>query len=583
MRTGNLGRLLELGLRYRGKLAVAVALAVAAAAAGLVMPLGLRALLDGVLREADNRLLNRLALGLLVLFAARAGLGFAGRYLLRRTGERITADLRVRLYAHLQTLGVRYFAGQRTGDLLSRLDTDVASVRQAITETVAQCVMHSMTLMGSVVVMLALNPYLGALILAAVPLTILAARAFDGPLRRLSHRTQQALGTATATAEQALSAIGAVKAFGRENHETARYRTAVEEVFTASRKHALASVLLSSCVDLLFSSLIVALFWYGGMEVLAGRLTPGEIVAFLFYALAIAQGMAALVQAYAVFAAAAGSSRRIFEVLDQVPDVSDSPRAVALPRGAGSVRFERVDFDYTRGQPVLREVSLTVHPGETVALVGPSGAGKSTLLHLIPRFFDPVRGGILIDGHDVRTVRLASLRERIALVTQEVHLFAGSVRENIRYGRLEATNEEIVAAAHAANADGFIRILPEGYDSDIGERGVKLSGGQRQRLAIARALLKNAPILLLDEATSALDAESEALVQAALETLMQGRTTFIIAHRLATVREADRIFVLENGIISETGTHEELVALGGLYNRLAAYQFQDSSSEARAA
>jgi len=524
---------------------------------------------------------DRLALGLLALFVTRAALLFAGSFLLKCTGERIVSDLRVRLYAHLHTLGFKYFAGQRVGDLSSRLNNDVASVRMAMTDTFATCVVQGVMLAGSVVVMVALNARLGALVLTAVPLATLAARGFQRPLRLLSHRVQHLLGVAAATAEQGLSSARVVAAFARESFEVARYRAATEQVFDTSRRHTRLAAFVSSVVDLLFSLVLVAIFWYGGAEVLAGRLTAGEVVAFLFYALAITQGVVALAGASAALATAAGASARIFELLDTRADVTDAPRATPLRSQGGAVRFDGVTFGYTPDAPILGDVSFCVRSGETVALVGRSGAGKSTLLHLIPRFLDPTHGRVLVDGRDVRTVQLRSLREQIAVVTQEVRLFAGSIRENIRYGRLSASAAEIEAAARVANADGFIRDLPGGYDTQVGEYGVKLSGGQRQRIAIARALVKDAPILLLDEATSSLDAESEMLIQEALARLTRDRTTLVVAHRLATVQRADRIIVLDRGSVAESGTHEELMTHGGLYARLVAHQRRQAGAGQR--
>ncbi len=372
-------------------------------------------------------------------------------------------------------------------------------------------------------------------------------------------------------------AVRLVKAFAREPYEVQRYNAAVENLFGEARRRVVISQIFWSVVGTTFMLALVAIFWFGGTEVLAGRLTAGDLVAFIFYAFNIARSVGGLSQLYTVFNSAAGASERIFELLDTTPEVRDAPGATTLPPVRGAVRFEDVSFQYEPGRPVLRGITLSVEPGETVALVGPSGAGKTTLLNLIPRFYDPTAGRLLVDGHDLRAVTLRSLRTQIAVVPQEVHLFGTSIRENIRYGRLDATDAEIEAAARAANAHAFIEALPDGYDTTVGERGLKLSGGQRQRIAIARALLRDARILLLDEATSSLDSASEALVQEALERLMTDRTTFIIAHRLSTVLHADRIVVLDRGRIVQQGTHAALVAEDGLYRDLAALQFQDTT------
>jgi subfamily B ATP-binding cassette protein MsbA len=330
-------------------------------------------------------------------------------------------------------------------------------------------------------------------------------------------------------------------------------------------------------VGLLFFAALVGIFWYGGIEVLAGRLTEGDLVAFIFYAFNIARSVSGMSQLYSTFNSAAGATERLFDLLDTAPALQDAPDAIELPPVDGRVRFEDVTFAYDEGRPVLKDINLDVAPGETVALVGPSGAGKSTLVSLIPRFYDPQQGRVTVDGHDLRRVTRQSLRDQIAAVSQEVHLFNATIRENIRYGRLDASDEAIEEAARAANAHDFIVDLPSGYDAEVGERGVKLSGGQRQRVAIARALLRDARLLLLDEATSSLDSASEALVQEALGRLVEGRTTFVIAHRLSTVQDADRLVVLDEGRIVQRGTHAELMQEGGLYRRLASYQFRAPS------
>ncbi|ARA93965.1 ABC transporter ATP-binding protein [Rhodothermaceae bacterium RA] len=572
-----LQRIFTLSRPYRLRLYTAMALTLAASAIWLVVPLGLRSLLDAVFVEANGRLLDRMALGLVVLFLVQALVGFGGRYLLEWTGERIVADLRQRLYAHLNRLDFRFFANQRTGDLTSRLTNDVSSVRNAVTNALVNLLTQALTLAGSVVLMVTLNWRLSLIIFAVVPPTTLAARYFGRKIRVLARAIQDRLADTTAVAEEALMAVRLVKAFAREPYEVQRYNAAVENLFGEARRRVVISQIFWSVVGTTFMMALVAIFWFGGTEVLAGRLTAGDLVAFIFYAFNIARSVGGLSQLYTVFNSAAGASERIFELLDTTPEVRDAPGAATLPPVRGAVRFEDVSFQYEPGRPVLRGITLSVEPGETVALVGPSGAGKTTLLNLIPRFYDPTAGRLLVDGHDLRGVTLRSLRTQIAVVPQEVHLFGTSIRENIRYGRLDATDAEIEAAARAANAHAFIEALPNGYDTTVGERGLKLSGGQRQRIAIARALLRDARILLLDEATSSLDSASEALVQEALERLMTDRTTFIIAHRLSTVLHADRIVVLDRGRIVQQGTHAALVAEDGLYRDLAALQFQDTT------
>ncbi len=575
-----LRRIFALSRPYWGRLSVAVVLTMLSAMVWLVVPLGLRELLDAVFEDGDGGLLNRLALGLFVLFLIQAVFSFFGYYLLEWTGERVVADLRQRLYGHLHRLGLRFFSDQRIGDLTSRLTNDVGSVRSAVTTALTDLLNQSLTLVGSLALMVVLNWRLSLLIFAVVPVATLSARYFGQKIRKLSREVRDSLAETTAVAEEALSAIRVVKAFARGPYEVNRYREAVEDLFETARHRVLVSTTFWSSMGVLFLSSLVAIFWFGGTEVLAGRLTAGELVAFIFYAFNISRSVGGMSRLYATFNSAAGASERLFELLDTVPEIEDGPEAVELPPVRGAVRFEHVAFHYDAQKSVLREIDFAVRPGETIALVGPSGVGKTTLLNLLPRFYESIAGRILVDGYDLRQVQLRSLRRQIAVVPQETYLFGTSIRENIRYGKLDATDAEIEAAARAANAHDFIAALPEGYQAKVGERGVKLSAGQRQRVAIARALLKDAPILMLDEATSALDSVSEALVQEALEHLMQGRTTFIIAHRLSTVQHADRILVLDEGRIVQEGTHDALFAREGLYRELALLQFRDTAEAA---
>jgi ATP-binding cassette, subfamily B, bacterial MsbA len=573
-----LRRVLAFARPYRWRLAGALALTLLASIVWLVVPLGLRALLDAVFEAGDRALLDRLALGLLGLFLLQALLNFVGGYGLEWTGERVVADLRHALYQHLHRLGLRFYAEGRVGEITSRLTNDVATIRSAVTEHLARLVTQSLSLVGSAALMLVLNWRLAVIVFVVAPVVSLVSRHFGRIVRRLARQIQDRLADTTAIAEETLSAVRVVKAFAREPYEVERYGSAVEELFGAARKRALISAAFWSGVGLLFLVALVAIFWTGGTEVLAGRLTAGDLVAFIFYAMTIAQSVGSLAQLYTAYNTVAGASERLFDLLDMQPEIESAPGAPPIRRVAGHVRFEDVTFGYDPERPVLRDVSFEAEPGQTVALVGPSGAGKTTLMHLLPRFYDPDRGRIFLDGQDVRTVDVASLRARFGLVAQDVQLFGTTVAENIRYGRLDATEAEIRAAAEAANALDFIEALPLGFSTPVGERGVKLSGGQRQRLSIARAILTNPRLLLLDEATSALDAESEALVQEAFGRLLAGRTAFVIAHRLATVRHADRILVLEAGRIVEDGTHDELIAAGRLYARLAELQFREAVS-----
>ncbi|PSQ97684.1 MAG: ABC transporter ATP-binding protein [Bacteroidetes bacterium SW_9_63_38] len=569
-----LRRIFRLSRPYRRRLLAALVLTSLGTLVALVVPLGLRELVDAVFQEANRTLLHQLTAGLIVLFLIRAAASFGGNYLLGWTGERVVADLRKRVYRHLHRQSLGFFSNHRTGDLTSRLTNDVGSVRSAVTDALSKLLTQSLSLLGSVGLMVVLNWRLSLIIFLVVPAVTGGAVYFGRKVRELARHIQDRLADTTAVAEEAISAMRVVKAFARSGYEVGRYEEAVEELFGTARRRVLISSLFTASVGLLFFAALVGIFWYGGMEVLAGRLSEGDLVAFIFYAFNIARSVGGMSQLYSTFNSAAGATERLFELLDTTPDLQDAPDAVVLDEGEGRVAIENVTFAYDEGRPVLRDIDLTVTAGETVALVGPSGAGKSTLVSLIPRFHDPQAGRVTMDGHDLRRVTRSSLRGHIAAVAQEVHLFNASIRENIRYGRLDADAAAVEEAARAANAHDFIVDLPDGYDAEVGERGVKLSGGQRQRVAIARALLRDARILLLDEATSSLDSATEALVQEALERLMAGRTTFIIAHRLSTVQAADRIVVLDNGRIVQTGTHDALVQREGLYRDLASYQFR---------
>ncbi|MEF8939291.1 MAG: ABC transporter ATP-binding protein [Salinivenus sp.] len=576
----SLRRIFRLGWPYRYRLAGALVLTTLGAAVGLVVPLGLRELVDAVFQQENRALLNQLTLALIVLFLLRAAAAFGGKYLLGWTGERVVADLRKKVYRHLHRQSLRFFTDHRTGDLTSRLTNDVGAVRSAVKDALSNLLTRSLSLVGSVVLMVVLNWRLSLIIFFIVPAVTGFAVYFGRKIRALARRIQDRLADTTAVAEEAIASIRVVKAFARSDYEVNRYTEAVEDLFGTARYRVLVTALFESTVGLLFFAALVAVFWFGGIEVLAGRLTEGDLVAFVFYAFNIARSVGSISQLYSTFNSAAGATERLFGLLDTEPALRDAPDAIALPPIEGHVRLEHVTFAYDEGVPVLRDISFDVPAGQTVAFVGPSGAGKSTLMSLLPRFYEPQSGRVRVDGHDLSTVKRQSLREQIASVSQEVQLFNTTIGDNIRYGRLEASDEAVAEAARAANAHDFIEALPDGYATEVGERGVKLSGGQRQRVAIARALLRDARLLLLDEATSSLDSASEALVQEALDRLMEGRTTFIIAHRLSTVQTADRLFVLDDGRIVQRGTHAELMQQDGLYRRLASYQFRMPEGEA---
>jgi len=544
----SLKRIFRLSKPYRTRFYVATVLALVASAVGLSVPLGLKALLDAVFQTGDMALLNLIALVLLGLFILQAFLSFGSSYWLEWVGERVVTDLRKQLYEHLHRLGFRFFANRRLGEITSRLTNDVASIRTALTDAVPNSITTTFSLLGAVLLMMLLNWRLSLIVFITVPFVTFLTRYFGNKIRKLARDVQDDLADSTAIAEDALGAIRIVKAFAREVFEVGRYSKAVERLFERSRRKILLSSLFWSCISMLFMTTLVVIFWYGGREVLAGRLTPGDLVAFIFYAFSIARSISQISRLYTSINSAVGASDRIFDLLEEMPEVQDQPGAKPLPPVDGNVKFRDVTFAYEDNRNVLKDISFEAKAGQTIAVVGPSGAGKTTLVNLIPRFFDPQEGHIGIDGIDIKTVQKKSLRQQIAIVPQEVHLFGSSIRENVAYGRLEATDSDIEQAARDANAWEFIHELPQGLDALVGEKGVKLSGGQRQRLAIARAILKDPRILLLDEATSSLDSESEAEVQQALERLMKNRTSFVIAHRLSTVQDADRILVMDEGI-----------------------------------
>ncbi|NTW01675.1 MAG: ATP-binding cassette domain-containing protein, partial [Oscillochloris sp.] len=463
----------------------------------------------------------------------------------------------------------------RVGEIVSRLSSDVTQMRTMLTNNLTMMLSQVVTLIGSIVIVLTLNASLTLFILGTTPVLVLVGMVFGRALQRVSTAVQDQLADSTVVAEEGLQGIRIVKSFGRESYESERYNAAMDRTFRSSLRLGLYNALFGSLIAFLGFSAITAIIWYGGREVIAGRLSLALISGFLVYGMMIAMNLGALGGLYGQLRAALGGVRRVFELLDTSPTVRDAPDATALLASSGQISLNEIWFHYEAAAPVIQGISLHVKAGEILALVGPSGAGKSTILNLIPRFYDPTNGSIQIDGHDLRTISQESLRDQMAIVPQETMLFGGTIRENIRYGKLDASEAELIAAAQAANAHDFIMTLPHQYETIVGERGTRLSGGQRQRIAIARALLKDPRILLLDEATSSLDSESEGLVHEALSHLMQGRTTVIIAHRLSTIKMAHRIAVLDKGQIVEIGSHAELMAQGGLYTRLYTLQFRE--------
>ena len=567
-------RLLRYIKPYGKKLAEAVVCIVIAAAANLYLPWIIKDMIDKVLAERDMEMLNLICVGIIVTFLIRGIFYYGQGYLVSYVGQRVIIDVRNVLFQKFQRLPMAYFDNHQTGEIMSYISNDVAVLQNALVERLIEMVTESSIFFGSLIMMVMLDWKLSILTLITVPLVGQAMNIFGKKVRAAGTVIQERMSDITALMQESLSSERVVKSFVREQYEIDRFHEMNELNFRAQMKDVQLSSLLTPTVDFLAALGVTVIIWFGGKQVIDGVITAGTLVAFLTYAVNLANPVKRLSRVYAAIQKAMAGAERVFAVLDLPEPVSDKPDAIPLPPVRGRVVLDHVDFSYKEGVPALQDMTLTAEPGQMIAFVGPSGAGKSTVANLIPRFYDVTSGSITIDGVDVRDATLESLRTQIGIVPQETMLFSASVRENIRYGRLDATEEEIVAAAKDANAHDFIMALPEGYDTRIGERGMNLSGGQRQRIAIARAILKNPQVLILDEATSALDTESEKIVQAALDRLMVGRTCFVIAHRLSTIFDADRIYVIENGRIREQGTHAELLEKGGLYAGLYHIQFE---------
>ncbi len=560
---------------YKFRLVMALLATLFSAALGLVFPWVIQQVVDTVLERADLRLLNQITIALLFVFFFRSITSLVETYNLNYIGERLLVDLRTQLYAHLHAMSLAFFTERRVGELVSRISSDVTIMRSVLTNNINTLLQQTFTTMGAVMVMVWLNWRLTLFIIGLVPVVILVGFGFGFYLRRISTQVQDEVAESTVVAEESFQGIREVKSFVRESYETERYNDVVLRAFAAALRLLRIRSIFGPLMGFLVFSGLALILWFGGREVLAERLSGGELIAFLIYGLTVAGSFASLVGLYTQFQEAIGATKRVFQLLDTESNVQDSPSAVEMNQVEGSIRFDNVTFAYDDRVNVLQNIQLDVAPGEIIALVGPSGAGKSTLFNLIPRFYDPVEGTIAVDGYDLKKVTKASLRKHIGIVPQDTLLFGGTIRENILYGRLDASEDEMMKAARDANAHEFIMQLPDQYETIVGERGVKLSGGQRQRIAIARAILKNPRILLLDEATSSLDSESEHLVQDALTRLMADRTTIIIAHRLSTTRVADRIAVIDKGHIVELGMHDELMTARGLYARLYEMQFDE--------
>ena len=582
---GQLRKLFAYTRPYRLQLVVGMVAVGVSSLLSLAVPQVVRRFFDTFIASGQGASLNlnRIVIILLGIFLVQGAFNFLRTYMIAQVGEGVVADLRRNLYAHLMRLPIRFFETRRTGEITSRLTSDASVVQSAVSQALAQLVNQGALLVGSIVLLFVTNWQLTLLMLLVVPVVMFGARIFGRKLRAISTEFQDRIAEANASAEEAIVGVRVVKSFTAEGLEAARYGSLISASYRiALKRAAFRAAFFSGIIFAMFSAISVVLY-VGGRLVNSGGLTPGQLVQFLLYTLFVAGAVGALTGLYSQFQEALGASKRIFELLEEKSDLQTPVAPQALTAVRGLVHFEDVSFRYgteedaadNRGRRVvLHNIALRAQPGEVTALVGPSGAGKSTLVTLIPRFYDPTAGRITLDGVDLRELSELELREHIGIVPQETQLFSGTVRDNIRYGRPDATDEEVEAAAEAANAHDFIRAFPEGYETVVGERGIKLSGGQRQRVAIARALLKDPRILILDEATSSLDSESESLVQEALDVLMAGRTTFVIAHRLSTVRNADQIIVLDEGRTVQQGTHEQLLAQGGVYAELYRKQFR---------
>ncbi|MEO6029739.1 MAG: lipid A export permease/ATP-binding protein MsbA [Candidatus Binatia bacterium] len=539
-----------------------------------ILPLLVERIFDDIFADRKIVALNWLPIAIVGLFLFRGITSFAQNYLMDLVGQRIICDMRDEMNQHIQRLSLSYFNRTPTGDILSRVSNDVALVRTALTDAVASVMRDATSLIGLIVVAFVKDPTLALIAFLVFPASVLPIVKLSQRLRRFSKRGQRTLGILTSLLQETVQGNRVVKAFGMEEYERERFQTENRRLYRLYMKASMIKALTTPALEVLAAFAIGGVVWYGGNSVITGTRSQGSFLAFLTAMFLLYEPFKRLTKSNATIQQGVAGAERVFDLLDTAPDVIDRPGARALTAMRRGIVFEHVGFRYG-AEPVLKNVNLTIHAGEVVALVGMSGGGKSTLSDLIPRFYDVTEGRIAIDGVDVRDFTLRSLRAQLALVTQFTFLFNDSVRANIAYGDPGKSMDDVVTAAQAANAHEFITALPQGYDTPIGELGVTLSGGQRQRLAIARALLKDAPILILDEATSALDTESERLVQQAIERLMVNRTTLVIAHRLSTIRRADRIVVVVRGEIIEEGTHEELLALGAEYRKLYDLQFQD--------
>lgn len=564
---------------YMHRLIFAMFCTIMAAAGNLYIPWIIKDMIDEVLADKNGTMLNWIAASIIAIFVVRGLFWYGQNYLMSYVGQSVIIDIRAAVFKKLQRLSVSFYDKNKTGTIMSYVTNDVNALQSAMVENTIEMITEGFILIGSVVAMIYLDWRLTLFTVCTFPVVLWFMEFFGKKIRKTGGRIQECTADITSVLQESVASARVIKSFVREDYEVDRFDVENKANFRANMKNAQLMATLTPVVELVAAIGVTMIIWYGGNNVINGTITAGSLVAFLTYAVNISNPIKRLTRVIGNIQKALAAAQRVFMIIDMPEEIAESRDAKKLPEVSGKVEFQNVSFAYNDKGNVITDLSFSVKPGEVIAIVGPSGAGKSTIANLLPRFYDVNKGDIKIDGHSVREVTLDSLREQVGIVPQETMLFNGSVYNNILYGRLDATKEEIEAAAKAANAHDFIMQLTDGYETKLGDRGVNLSGGQRQRIAIARAILKNPRILILDEATSALDTESERVVQEALDRLMVGRTSFVIAHRLSTVKNADKILVLEKGNLVESGTHDELLALDGLYAHL--YKIQYRNKEAK--
>lgn len=564
---------------YMHRLLFAMVCTIMAAAGNLYIPWIIKDMIDEVLADKNGTMLNWIAASIIAIFIVRGLFWYGQNYLMSYVGQSVIIDIRAAVFKKIQRLSVSFYDKNKTGTIMSYVTNDVNALQSAMVENTIEMITEGFILIGSVVAMIYLDWRLTLFTVCTFPVVLWFMEFFGKKIRKTGGRIQECTADITSVLQESVASARVIKSFVREDYEVDRFDVENRANFRANMKNAQLMATLTPVVELVAAIGVTMIIWYGGNNVINGTITAGSLVAFLTYAVNISNPIKRLTRVIGNIQKALAAAQRVFMIIDMPEEIAESRDAKQLPEVIGKVEFQNVSFAYNDKGNVITDLSFSVKPGEVIAIVGPSGAGKSTIANLLPRFYDVNKGDIKIDGHSVREVTLDSLREQVGIVPQETMLFNGSVYNNILYGRLDATKEEIEAAAKAANAHDFIMQLTDGYETKLGDRGVNLSGGQRQRIAIARAILKNPRILILDEATSALDTESERVVQEALDRLMVGRTSFVIAHRLSTVKNADKILVLEKGNLVESGTHDELLALDGLYAHL--YKIQYRNKEAK--